>query len=386
MPTISNKRLFYASKQIGLKADGDTGAPVEIHGAQSAAISTNFNLEQVFELGQISIFSNIENIPDVQVTLQKVLDGYPLIYHRATIAATSPTLAGRSTAKSIFVMSLFSDTADSANGTPGAEVECSGMFVSSLSYAFPVDGNFTEDVTLVGNSKVWKKDPKYASAPTTFSFNGAFTTNADAPIGSGGVNRRKQFIFTPADGSPLDINDMVADSDCSILPPEVWGISDSGVNEKTNGQDYDAHIQSVTCSVDLGRDPINELGRFAPYTRTAQFPVQVTCEITAIATSGDMISATEDGIIDGGGGVCTNGGNLRNRTIRIATCEGTRIYLGVKNKLASVNQSGGDAGGGNETVSYTFNNFNDFTVLHSGDPNASGSAWWTNRNDYLRNL
>lgn len=385
MPVIQNRRLYYPAQQVGLKKDGQAGAPNALHGVQSVGMTTNFNLEQVFELGQSAIYANLENIPDVEVTMQKCLDGYPLIYHRATEDATSPSLIGRSAAKAIFVMSLFSDTADSANGAPLSEVECSGMFLSSVSYSFPVDGNFTEDVTLVGNNKVWKKDPKYAGSPNSFSFNGVFTTNTDGPIGSGGVNRRQNLLLRPS-VSVLDHNGMVADPDCTILPPEVWGVSNSGINEQTDHQNFDAHLQSITASVDLGRDPINELGRFAPYTRTAQFPVQVTCEITAIATSGDMISAIEEGILSGAGGQCSSLGNLRDRTIRIATCEGTRIYLGIKNKLASTNYSGGDAGGGNVTTSYTFQNFNVFTVLHSGDPHASGGVWWANRADYLVNL
>ena len=49
----------------------------------------------------------------------------------------------------------------------------------------------------------------------------------------------------------------------------------------------------------------------------------------------------------------------------------------TKNKLQSVNYGGGDTGGGNVSVSYTYSNFNSFAVTHSGDPHASGSAWWT---------
>lgn len=386
MPTITNKRLFYASVQVGLKNDGNTGAPTAIYGAQSVAISTNFNLEQSFELGQIAIYENIENIPDVEVSLSKVLDGRPLMYHLATIGATAPDLAGRSVAKCIFTSSMFSDASSSANGTPLSELRCSGMFLSSVSYNFPVDGNFSEDVSLVGNDKVWVKDPRYLSSPNTFSFNGVFTTNTDAPTGSGGVNRRQDMIFAFSRSSPLDANSMVGDSDATILPIQIHGISNSGTNEKTNGTDYDCHLQSITCSVDLGREPLNELGRRSPYHRVPNFPVEVTCEITAISTSGDMISATENGILTNSDATCTDVGNLSNATIRIATCEGTRIYLGIKNKLSAVNFSGGDAGGGNFTNSYTFTNFNDFTVLHSGDPNASGTVWWTNRNTYLRNL
>ena len=43
---------------------------------------------------------------------------------------------------------------------------------------------------------------------------------------------------------------------------------------------------------------------------------------------------------------------LTPEAIRVVTCEGTAIYLGNQNKLASVSYGGGDAGGGNVTVSY----------------------------------
>ena len=41
---------------------------------------------------------------------------------------------------------------------------------------------------------------------------------------------------------------------------------------------------------------------------------------------------------------------------------GTILDLGVKNKLSSVSYSGGDTGGGNVTVSYSYSNFNVLTV------------------------
>ena len=307
------------------------------------------------------------------------------MYHLATRDATTPTLAGRSGSKCIFGLAIFPDTNESATGTPPSVVQCSGMYVGSLSYTVSLDDSMTEDMTLVGNDKVWKNDPKPTNPnlPTP-SFAGAFTTGIDAPIGVGGVNRRENLTLTydPAEG--LDVNGMVADSDATILPPEVWGISDSGTNEKSNGQDFDAHLSNISVSADLGRESINELGRKAPYFRSVTFPIEVTCEIEVTSTSGDMISAVEEGIYTTGSDPCEDGGNLANRTIRLATCEGTRIYLGVKNKLSSVNYTGGDAGGGNVSVTYTFTTFNDFTVMHSGDPNTNFT--WSSRNTYLRNV
>ena len=62
--------------------------------------------------------------------------------------------------------------------------------------------------------------------------------------------------------------------------------------------------------------------------------------------------------------------------------------MGQKNKLSSVSYGGGDAGGGNATVTYSYTNFNDFTVMHLTDVDASGGAtdgetWWGERENYV---
>lgn len=382
---MPNKRIYFACQQVGIAPD-NSSTFTAVHGVQSIGMTTNFNLVNVLELGQLSIYENIENLPDVQVSLTKVLDGYPPVYLLGTRAATTPTLAGRSSDKCLFGLSIFDDTAVTATGTPKSECVCSGMFIGSVNYSFPVDDNFTEETTLVGNDKVWKRDPNYVGGPSTFLFTGGFNGN-DAPIGSGGVNRRQDLLFaitSSTTGTALDSNGMVANYDGTVLPPDVFGITSSGTNVQTSGV-YGAHIQSIRVSCDFGRDAINELGRKGPYHRTVRFPLDVTTEVEVISISGDMVSATENGIYTAtGNALCSDGGNLQNRTIRIATCEGLRIYTGLKNKLSAVNYTGGDAGGANVTVTYTFSTQNDFTVMHINDPGAV--AWTTgNRNTYLLN-
>lgn len=383
-------RIYYAVQQCGLKPNGDTGSFTAVHGVQSVSMSANFNLNQVFELGQISIYENIEDIPDVEVSMTKVLDGYPLLYTLATKNATTPTLAGRSTERAIFGLSIFPDSQTTAAGAPTSFVRCSGMYVSSISYSFPTEDNFTEELTLVGNDRIWKNDARIinpansgVSNDPTFTFSGAFSAGNDAPVGAGGVNRRQDIKFTYT-GSTTDINGAVVDPDATVLPKDIPGISSLGTNNLSTDV-YGTHISNITISTDLGREAINELGRRTPYFRFATFPVEVTTEIEVISTSGDYISATENGILTPGTGACADVGNLSNNTIRIATCEGTRIYAGLKNKLSSVNYGGGDAGGGQVSVTYSYSNFNDFTVMHSGDTSSSGAAWWAARASYLTN-
>ena len=352
---MPNNRIYYAIQQV--KLGPAAGAMTPVHGLQTVGITTNFNLEQVFEMGQLAIYQNVENVPDIEVTLNKVLDGYPLLYVLATetgssiasgLTAVNPTIAGRQNARSDMRLSIFKDTNVSSSGTSNVDVTCSGMYVSSVSYTFPVDGNFTEDVTLVGNNKVW-------GGTTTGSFD-----NTDAPLSTTGVGRRQY----------LKMN-------ACRFPTQIPGINASGENIPIGGgSGFSVHFQNITVSCDFGREAIQELGTFAPYHRFVTFPVEVTSEFEVVAVSGDMINATESGYYVGltGSTVATSSNstgcvarrNLLDQTIFLETCEGTRIFLGTKNKLTSVNYTGGDTGGGNVSVTYSYSTFNDFVVAHSG--------------------
>ena len=76
-------RIYFANQQVAFRKDGDI-TWIAAHGVQSVAVTTTFNLEQAFELGQLAIYENIEGVPDIEITMSKVLDGYPLLYHLAT--------------------------------------------------------------------------------------------------------------------------------------------------------------------------------------------------------------------------------------------------------------------------------------------------------------
>jgi len=393
---MANNRIYYAIQQANIEGDGgdwdfaDTAKA--IRGLQSVGMSTNFNLEQVFQLGEQQIYEQIEDLPDVEVSLSKVLDGHPLMFHLATVDATEPTLTGRANVKCKFALGIWPDTSSSTESgvSPPSVVACSGMYIGSVTYNFPLEDNFSEDVTLVGNNKIWKNgdyisgetyNSDFVTITNAIDMTGAFD-NTNGPQGNSGVNRRWDLLFAVSATHGADSNGQEQYSDATILPPDVYGITESGINELTDGK-YGAHLSNITVSCDFGREEINELGRKGPYHRFVTFPVEVTCEIEVTSISGDLISATEEGIYSTGTGCADDLGNLRDRTIRIATCESTRLYLGVKNRLSSVNYSGGDAGGGNVSVTYSYVTYNDFTVMHEYDPNASGDDWWTLRTNYI---
>ena len=412
---MANKRVFYAAKKVGIGPVGAAGGGGEdfrqLHGIQSVGITTTFNLEQTFELGQLAIYENIEGIPDVSIDIEKVLDGYCPVYLLATgsstssaLASTNASLVGRSATQCDFVLATYKDTDEIAGGTGSAladrtaggatgaaesHVMMSGVFVSSVSYNAGIDGYATESVSLVGQDKVYFGHSNFNGSAAKFSSTD-FIGSEDEPKaltdGSGGAQQRQDVLFeygttgTAAffrhagdpvgcasdrpDNSPTNNNEYPASGLGTVLPKQVPGVSTSGTNDKDANGNFSCILQSFSTSTDFGREDIFQLGRKGRFHRFVNFPTEVTCEMTVVSQSGDLISATEAGLL----GSTKPGDNLIDETIRLHMREGLLVDLGKKNKLQSVSVTGGDAGGGNEEISYSFQNFNDFSVYHPEDP------------------
>jgi hypothetical protein len=357
-----NNRIFYACQAVALAPcfeDANNSNTFFAHGVQSVGINTNFNLEQAFELGQIQIYENIEEVPDIEVTLEKVLDGYPLLYHLASPNAESLSLVARSKERCCVALGIYDESKDAIDGDAPVEVYMSGMYISNISYTLPTDGNCTESITLVGNHKVWgTSSPKLITSSVAAS---GIPTDSDGrgldkPLaidGDGGIQRREDVMMNQC-----------------VIPTSVYGVA----NNTSAGNNWDsvkltpkAHIQNCSISVDLGREDINELGKKAPYYRAPQFPVEVTCEFEVIATSGDFVNAYEEGD-PANDGTNNQGNNTPEETIIMVLRDGTVFDLGSKNRLSSITYGGGDAGGGNATITYSYSTFNDLTVTHPEDP------------------
>jgi hypothetical protein len=390
-PTNNNKRVFYATQAVAVGDMGATGVVdswqpgdstfdgagkvIIAHGLQSIGVTTNFNLEQIFELGQLSLYENYEEVPEIEVTFEKVLDGYSLVYHLGTVDATSPTLTGRGNARADVRMAVGFDTKDymaaGVGQTGVAELYCSGMYISSVSYTLGTDGNFTESTTFVGNDKQWLTGSDTGgllTAAADGALNAALSTGVfgnDAPVGVGSSVLRRQNLVIGSTGKTYG---------STSFKTEVPNILEGGstgslTNSKYIVEGSGPYIQSISISCDLGRENIQQLGKKAPYYRYVSFPVDVTCDIEVTATAGDNVDAAEEG--------GATGKNLSNHSIQVVLDDSTVFQLGKKNKLTSVTYGGGDAGGGNATITYSFTNSNDFVVLHSGDPCAveAGDYW-----------
>lgn len=350
----NNNRIFYGSQVAQLKpatTGNNYGAWYQPLGVQSVGFTSTFETEQTFQLGAIDIYSIAENVPNVEVTIAKVLDGTCPLYLMCMggvsgvaganlTGFTDPEMRNKGLGALAnntvnFRLGIYNDTRANVGGDTSDWVQCSGMYLSSINYTFPVDGNATEEVTLVGNNKRWAQNNNDFGNMTSV-----------APTGEYAIAKklaRRQYI---------DVNN-------SVMPTGSGGMP-TGL-----ASNMDLHLQNVTISADLGREQINELGSFAPYHRYATFPIEVTSEFEIIGTEGDYVGAN-DFLFQSGCG--TNYSNIRQFPIQLKVCgSGTTgnvgqldIFLGSGNQLTSVNYTGGDTGGGNVSITYSFRNYNDF--------------------------
>lgn len=339
---MANKRIYYATQSVNLepvKAETDgsftpEGTYYSPRGLNSVGMTTNFNLTQLFELGQQELYDNVEGVPEIEVTLQKTLDGtlplYLLCMGGTAAGGINENIGTLANNRVNFMLGIYSDTKLAADGSPDNYVQCTGMYLSSIGYTFPLDGFATEDVTLVGNSKKWQ----------TGSFTGGFSESS-------------------AQTAPSAVRRVNVNIAGSTIPSSIPG----GTG---------AHFQSINVRANLGREAINELGQLAPYCRYVKFPLEVTSEFVITATTGDQKDA--DDYLTSGWGTCSSNRNLVDESILIKVCgtggtgdsNNMEINLGGKNKLTSVNYTGGDTGGGNAQVTYSYQTFNYLKVNANG--------------------
>lgn len=319
---MANKRIFYASHAIKV------GASVA-QGVQSVAVNTNFNLEQVFQLGRLAIYDNIPADPDVEVTISKVLDGRKTIWNLATAGGGS--LVSNANKQTTLILGVGDDTAD-AIAANTSSITMTGCYISSVNYTFPVEGNFTEEVTLVGSHKA---AGGAALAP-------AATVPGPGAVPNPAVNqdvlRRQNFNVA-----------------ASTLPSDI----------------ADKKLSQVTISADLGREKMFALGDLSPFHRFVNFPLEITASFDVIqdGNAGTNLAGPHFDTVTGN---CVGLTGLVPQTIDIYLCDNNgndtyRFNLGSGCNIQSVSYSGGDTGGGNVTETYTYITYNELTIsdLHA---------------------
>ncbi len=352
---MANKRVYYACRgfevaNVHTDAGVDTIDPYFIpHGIQSVGITTNFNIEKIFQLGQLATYDQVANNPQVELAINKVIDGTrPLLLSLMANTQTmdSGSLVTMQDNRVNVKMGIYPDTDILTSGSiPVSTLSCTGMYLNNISFTFPTEGNFTEEGTLVGMNKTWTSgtetktvDDGYGNTTVISGAAQGFTkeTTANATARRYKLNRTLSIFPTGAGGMrPVD---------GTGLPP----------------------LTSIKVSCDFGREAVYSLGSYEPYMRYIKFPVDVTTEIETIAIDGDHIDMGPSQF-----SCIAQTGFLMNFPIRLAICgsgtgDGFYIDLGTHNKIQSINYAGGDTGGGNMTMTYSFANSSQLDIKASG--------------------
>ena len=197
-----------------------------------------------------------------------------------------------------------SDDCSPILGGGGSGMNISDAGISGATWTFTNEGIFTEEVTFTGSSK------------------GVIASSLVAPISAqqtgAGVEFRPHF---------------------------------QGVN--IAGGVLGGLLASVTVSASIGREQLFALGQYSAVANYAGTPAEITYEIETYATSaGDSTPIAE---ADYGCGSSTS-----VFPISVSSCGVT--ISSAKAAFAGVSYGGGDTGGGNATITYTYTAFNDLTI------------------------
>lgn len=434
---MANNRVFWAIEQLALKANTApatsgvaafnarnyaTGALAsgvnEVNnlwevprGVQSAGMSTTFNLQQVFQLGQVELYEYSERQPDIEMTISKVVDGTKPLFLMVTDPNATDIVGKTANYRVDVAFQIYPDTKFRATGKPVSICTGSGMYLSNISYTYPIDGPVTEDITLVGNDKIWGSFLNVSGVTAgnggtetvlpfpTPGFNGNVDPNAPkgSPSGvfghdgntsvlleggafeqAGGADRFGVIIVGSgvARREEVDISHSILPRDIpGVIAPNISGINAAFVNGGFGAQgpgtasnfsqliadantDFIAeHLQTITVSFSVARRDIFELGSLRPFVKVPEFPLEATASIAVITAQGDLVDATS--AVD-----CGPGNTAESNTIIIRTCDGLQVDLGDANRLTGVEVAGGEAGGDDMTVTYNYSSFNTFNVSH----------------------
>ena len=383
-------------------------------GLQAGGMTTTFNTDPVFQIGQAEVYEYSERQPDVEVTLSKLIDGSkPLFFMLTDPSGGNDIVARTSNFKVDMTLQIYPDTQYRATGRPLSICTVSGAVPSSFAYTMPIDGGVTEEITLVGNDKIW--GAIQAVSGVTAGHNGingqgeplvlwpgdAFGNNPNAPEGlpsgvfghdgltsaleeggaselAGGTDRfgviivgsgvqRREDVDLRRSVLPEDIPGVVAFNGSGIDAAYVNGGfgaqgpgTSAGVSQLIGDSNVDRiieHIQNITVSFAVPRTDIFELGSKRPFAKVPEFPLEATCSIEVLTSQGDFVDATS--ALDYG-----PDNTSESNTIILRTVDGTQIDLGSANRLVSVEMGGGDAGGDNMTITYNYSSFNVFNFSH----------------------
>ena len=386
-------RTYYASQALGLYPNGflpttqdfvdqqdyNAGygnAKMEIlSGVQSVGFSSSVEFEQVFELGHLQIFENIEGSPSCEMTIERILGlGTSSLFEMFCTSETrnyginmSNFASDRGCSARLSVQADGSVMTNTATLTTGDKL-----------YGFQIDG-FTSNYSISAQT----------DGAVTESLGIAGVNLSLIPSGTSGKSRQVK----PATSTPLGT---FRRQDCNFQFTSLAN------GEMSGGTTSYARVQSASINIDVGREDLLEMGRKGPYIRYASFPVEVTCDVEYNVDRG--VDTINGGRFQQGQQMASidsdSNCDLNPSEGYVVEIKGSRKYsatgdLGCTNgsesggtqynflaaisgaKLQSQSWSGGDTGGGVVTISESYTSFNAARVIagYAGSQKTADEAY-----------
>lgn len=342
MPTPVNNRVFWPTQSVGIAPQSAPTTFQTVRGLQSVGLSARVPITFIHEMGNGPAYDSYEEVPEVEISLEKVLDGYAPLHTLVTQGAASADLFGRAPQFCSVAISIHRDNRQRADGAQNAQCTVNKAYESSVSYNYSNNGPFRETVSLVSDNATW--------LTSTFTYTGHVSGNGVAslvPEAPEGVNRRQHLVM-----------------DECLFPISIPGIIDTGLEINTNPEitidgctQFRVSFESISVSANLGRTGQTELGRKGVYCRYVEFPVTVTTNFEFRSKMGAHVNLDPEAE------------NLTEEPILLILEEGLVLDLGTRNRLTSWSQTGADAGSqGDQMLSFSYENQSELTVQHPLDP------------------
>lgn len=284
---MPNNRVFYACHAVSVGGGF-------VAGAQSVGMTTTFDLEPVFQLGQLKQIDTVTLAPQVEITLTRVLGVGGTIYSGTFEDMFEP-------AEETLCLSIGDDTSPLLTSA-SSSIYCTGAGLTGVTYNFPVDGTFTEEVTYLARGKL---------------LSGCSVTAQEYTDDTTDVKTRQHY----AGGAPAVVTAA-------------------------------GNLTNITISTSPGRELMYKLGEYKSFHSYPNTPAEVTVEFEVTATSTDGIEIAEV--------EACNSPTIPQQDISLDIC-GTTFTM-EKCKLSNITYGGGDTGGGNSTINFTYTTYNSLEV------------------------
>ena len=295
-PTTPN-RVFHACLGVATCPKGSNGG-TPMGGVISAALSVSRSINNIMSAGSKSPTVSYPSSPSVELTVTKYYGGF--IDFKSAPGVTTPI--------SMDVM-LGDETELDGNdliflkGSTATTLRCKNMFLNDISYKFSLEGAFTTTLKYVG----WI----ISNCTNSNDFSASLT---------GTVPNRRNY---------------------NIGASDIGGFPSSA-------------LTSISIQDSISRQYVLEFASRANYAAYMTLPIKSTVSLEGLASSSldgyslqDISTACNNFVDD-------------KKTFKIVTCGGVASTYGLGNaSLVSLGYSGGDASGGNMTVSASFEGLQD---------------------------